>query len=390
MDFFEHIKQTPPDPIFGLHQAFLADSNPQKVNLSAGIYNTEDLKPLILTAIKEAEKRLIERETSKDYLPIDGLRSYIEKTQELVFGEQSGRIYGAQTVGGTAALRVGGEFLRLQGYEQIYLSEPTWANHPRIFKDAALKIGSYPYFDLKNLRFDFEGFYAALSKMPPKSIVLLQACCHNPTGFDPTMEQWKLICRRMEERELFPFFDFAYQGFGVDLEQDTLALRYFVQSGLQCAVAVSHSKNFGLYAERTGALYFVCLSEAQAKKVGSGVKMVIRGLYSNPPCHGAKLVSMILEDGELKKKWLLELDSMRQRISLMRSHLLSSLQACTARFDLLAGQLGMFSYTGLASQEVDRLIAEYAIYLPKDGRINVAGLNQKNVQYVVDAIISIM
>ena len=241
MDFFENIEQAPPDPIFGLITAFNQDPRPSKVNLGAGIYKTADLNSLILGSVKGAERRIIETQKSKDYLPIDGLKVYVDETMRLVFGNTSEKIYGAQTVGGTAALRVGSTFLHTLGQREIYISDPTWANHKRIFEHARLHVQTYPYFHPTQRGFAFEGFCEALKKMPPKSIVLLQGCCHNPTGFDPTLEQWKEICTLMQAKELFPFFDFAYQGFGDSLEKDAAAIRLFVASGMQCAVSVSHS-----------------------------------------------------------------------------------------------------------------------------------------------------
>lgn len=386
MDFFENVELVPPDPIFGLNAAFKADPRKEKVNLGVGVYRTADLKPFILTTIKEAERRLLSTEVSKDYLPIDGLNSYIETVKELVFGEKSSRIYGAQSVGGTGALRAGGAFLRLHGHDKVYLPDPTWANHQRVFRHAAFEVNTYPYY--KQTHFDFEGFKTALKQMPRGGVVLLHACCHNPTGIDPTMQEWEGICELMQKRELFPFFDFAYQGFGMDPEKDAEAIRHFVKQGMQCAVAVSHAKNFGLYAERTGALYFACDSAEQANRVGSRLKMIIRGLYSNPPCHGALLVAMILQDKELKQKWLHELAGMRDRIKEMRRTLVSLLKEGSARFDSLEHQKGMFSFTGLTTAQVNRLINNFGIYLTSDGRINVAGLNQQNVAYVADAILT--
>ena len=391
MNFFENVKELPPDPIFGLNQAFQSDPRETKVNLGAGVYKTTDLKSFILRSVKEAEKRLLELETSKDYLPIDGLPEYVEGTKRLVFGETAppDRIYGAQVPGGTAALRIGSEFMREHGYKLLYMSDPTWANHARIFATAGLEVKTYPYFDSKHRRLDFEGFCGELKKMPEKSLVLLQGCCHNPTGFDPTPEQWEEIRSLCEARRLFPFFDFAYQGFGYGLEKDVEAIRHFVNSGMQCGVAVSHSKNFGLYGERTGALYFVCRDSDEAKKVGSRIKMVVRGFYSNPPCHGARLVSLILGDEELRDHWLQELKSIRGRITMMRKTLAGLLERKSKYYDFLAEQSGMFSYTGLDHAAVERLIAEYGIYMPRDGRISLSGLNQENVKYVADALLAV-
>lgn len=391
MGFFEKLDAAPPDPILGLTLAYKRDPREMKVNLGAGIYQTADLRPYILETVKKAEKILLEQETSKDYLPIDGDPNYVNLTKELVFDSpvDSERIYGAQTVGGTAALRVGGAFLRLLGHRRLYLSNPTWANHRRIFTDACLEVLTYPYYDGFRNQFDFDRFYEGLSEMPSQSVILLQGCCHNPTGFDPTEEQWVMICERIKEKQLFPLIDFAYQGFGFDPQSDASSVRLFLNAGIPCVVAVSHSKNFGLYAERTGALYFLCSSSEQAKRIGSHVKLVIRGLYSNPPCHGSRIVATILQNKELKNEWLNELSSMRGRIFEMRQVLISLLEKKSNCFTFLKNQQGMFSYTGLNSDQVSRLIADYGIYLPKDGRINVAGLNQINITYVADAILAV-
>ncbi|MEZ5315200.1 MAG: amino acid aminotransferase [Chlamydiales bacterium] len=388
MPFFELVKELPPDPIFGLNQAFAADPRGLKVNLGAGVYKTDALESFVFHTVKKAESYLLDHETTKDYLSIDGLQEYVELTKVLVFGSgvPFDQIYGAQSVGGTAALRICSDFLYHHGYDSIYISEPTWMNHRRIFSDSGLKIQTYAYYDAQHHQFDFKGFCGALKQMAKKSIVLLQGCCHNPTGFDPSYAQWEEILILMKQYDLFPFFDFAYQGFGISLEKDAEVIRLFTKSGIQIAVAVSHSKNFGLYGERTGALYFVCQDQQEMKKIGSQIKSVIRGLYSNPPCHGAKIVSLILKDQDLKRDWLKELAGIRDRISKMRHMLVNLLQRKTHHFDFLAHQLGMFAYTSLTVQEVEKLMSEYGIYLPKDGRINVAGLNEKNIDYVVDAL----
>lgn len=391
MDFFENVEGAPPDSILGLSASFAADQKANKVNLGAGVYKTADLKPYILNVVKKAEALLLERETSKDYLPIDGLLSYVQQTQNLVFGTSEGDIYGAQTTGGTAALRLGGSFLQELGLRTLYLSTPTWDNHTRIFRHAGLQVASYPYFNGKSEGIEFAHLLEALQKMEKRSIVLLQACCHNPTGVDPTLDQWREIFKKMEERELFPFFDFAYQGFAEGLEQDASVLRLFLQSKRECMIAVSHAKNFGLYAERCGALFVVCKNREAVERIGSRMRVIIRGLYSNPPCHGARIITTILEDPELKAEWRQELEGMRTRITQMRKSLVQRLEGRTslATLNSLSLQKGMFSYTGLSENQVERLTAEYGIYLPKDGRINVAGLNEENLDYVTDAIIEV-
>ncbi|MCH9626101.1 MAG: Aspartate aminotransferase [Chlamydiales bacterium] len=388
MNFFEKVELAPADAIFGLMRTFINDERKNKVNLIAGVYRTEELKPLILDCVKEAEQRLLLSERSKDYLPIDGLGDYTRLTEDLVFGHQAPHIYGAQTVGGTAALRVGGRFLKEQGFSKIYLSDPTWDNHTRIFQAAGLELASYPYFNRKTNGLDFEGMVRAMDQMEERSVILLHACCHNPSGWDPTLDQWQLLLSKIQEKKLFPFFDFAYQGFGESIEKDAAAVRLFEQAGSECAVAVSHSKNFGLYAERCGALFFVTRDAQAMQRVGSCVKVLIRGMYSNPPVHGAQIVTQILQEAALRKQWEEELGRMRLRICRMRTELSASLKAALGsdHFDFLNLQKGMFSYTGLNSQQVHQLVEKYSIYLAHDGRMNVAGLNPDNLGCVVESI----
>ncbi len=389
MDFFETLEHLPPDPIFGLNLSFKKDVRKAKVNLGAGVYKTAELRPYILSVVKRAESMVLEQESSKDYLPIDGLHSYIEGSQRLLFGDVEERVYGAQTAGGTAALHIGGALIKQCGLSQIYLPNPTWANHTRIFSEAGLVVASYPYYDKVAHGMDEQRFFDALEKLPKNSALLLHACCHNPTGVDPTFEQWKEIANLMRKREILPFFDCAYQGFGEGLEEDAAPLRHFVESGMQLLVAVSHSKNFGLYAERTGALYVVGKDLKEAKRVATQVKPLIRGRYSNPPCHGARIVSTILETPHLHADWVIELTAMRERIAEMRKGLIERLAQTSDRFDFLEAQQGMFTYTDLNARQVARLMEEYGIYLPSDGRINIAGLNHNNMDYVADALTAV-
>jgi aromatic-amino-acid transaminase len=390
MSFFEELHQEPSDPILGLISSFNADSREKKVNLGAGVYKTEDLKPFIFKSVKKTEAILLEKERSKDYLPIDGLPEYVLLTKQLVFGKkaESVPIYGAQTPGATAALRVGGAFLKKLGLSQAFLSNPTWGNHRRIFKHAGLSVFDYPYFSLEKKGFDFPKLMETFSKLEERSIVVFHASCHNPTGFDPSLKEWEEIWKTVAEKRLFPFFDLAYQGLGDGLDTDAAPLRHFLETGLECAVAVSHAKNFGLYAERCGALFMVCRERLKAEQVGSHIKVLIRGLYSNPPCHGARIVATLLQDGLLKKSWEEELREIRERIATMRELFVAHLRMKNGStpFDFLALQKGMFSYTGLTEKQVARLIADYGIYLPKDGRINIAGLNKENLEYVTEAI----
>ncbi len=386
MRYFKNLEQEPRDAILGLNQSFAADLRSVKVNLGAGVYKTEDLKPYILKTVKKAEARLIENENSKDYLPIDGSPEFVRLTKGLVFGVDAplDHIYGAQATGGTGALRIGGAFLKQAGLETIYISEPTWDNHQRIFNHAGLTVRTYPYYNSQTNGFDCAQMVDAIDKMDKGSVLLLQACCHNPSGCDPTLPEWGLLFKKMQEREIFPFFDFAYQGFGEGLDRDAQALRAFMKLGMECLVAASYAKNFGLYAERCGVLFAACQDPEEVERVGSKIRVIIRGLYSNPPCHGARIVAEILGDQKLREEWEAELAGMRGRISEMRSALARGLKK-----DFLSKQKGMFSYTGLSAVEVEQLIASYGIYMPRDGRINVAGLNADNLSYVIDAILKI-
>jgi aspartate/tyrosine/aromatic aminotransferase len=391
MDFFNQVVEFPLDPILGLNISYAADQRKNKVDLGAGVYKTSDHQSFILNSVKKAETILLETEKSKDYLPIDGLPDFLSCTKALVFGSDFPFLYGAQTAGATAALSVGGRFLKQIGLSSLYLSAPTWANHKRVFQDAGLDIHTYSYFDWKTKGLAFDPMIEEIKKMPERSIILLQVCCHNPTGIDPTLEQWEILFDLFQKRGLFPFFDLSYQGFGKSVEEDAAPLALFLKRGLPCAVAVSNAKNFGIYGERCGALFIACSSAQEQRAVGSQIKMIIRSLYSNPPCHGARIVSTILQREELSKQWRGELAAMSTRISETRKALALGLQAKTgsARFDYLLSQKGMFSYTGLSEPQVERLISDYAIYLPSDGRINVAGLNGENLDYVIDAIIAV-
>ncbi len=390
---FQDLKELPPDSIFGLNQEYLQDRRPCKVNLGMGVYKTAELQPFIFKSVKKAEAYLLENEESKDYLSIDGFPPYLAHTKELVFGKSGElqNIYGAQTVGGTSALRIGANFLREMGFPFLYYSDPTWDNHRRIFHQAGFELATYPYLMKNTHTFDVEGFLSFLDTMAPHSVILLHGCCHNPTGIDPTFEEWGRIYEKMRERDHFPFFDLAYQGFGEGIEEDVRGVRYFVERGMPCLVAVSHSKNFGLYAERVGALYCSCPDLASVSKVASHMKMIIRGIYSNPPCHGAKIVERILSDSALREEWKRELGGIRERIDGMRNNLRMRLKKGGAgeRFDYFAPMKGMFACLDLPLDQVKRLPSQFAIYLPPSGRINLAGLNDSNIDYVVQSILSL-
>ncbi len=378
MDFFEEISLAPRDPILGLNIAFKEETRPEKINAGVGTYKTDELKPHLFASVKKAEEALLRDEKSKDYLPIDGDPDYVRETNKLVFGTEAA-VYGTQTVGGTGALRICAEFLRKSGFTKLYVSNPTWDNHERIFTHAGFTTETFPYYNAETRSFDLEKTIQAINTMERGSVLLLQPACHNPTGCDPSVAEWEKICQKVKEKELFILFDFAYQGFGHGVTEDAFAIRLFLQEGMQFAVCVSHSKSFGLYAERTGALFVAC--GLHLAEVGSQIKVIIRGIYSNPPCHGARVVKLILMNPQLKEQWLAELTSMRERISQMRMLLMEQLGAT-----FLEKQCGMFSYIGLSAKQVDRLREEYAIYLPQDGRINVAGVNAKAVESLVTAI----
>lgn len=395
MDFFEQVSLASPDPIFGLQTAFLADKRPEKVNLSVGVYKTEELKTPVMRAVKQTEAHLLNQEKTKEYLPIEGDRDYLEKVGMLVFGSafwssSSARISSAQTVGGVGALRLGGDFVKQEKIgEAIYLSDPTWPNHKGVFLRTGLKVEHYPYYDTKKQSLDFDALVTFLKKLPPRAVVLLHTCCHNPTGKDLEEEQWKTLSTLFLERRLVPFFDTAYQGFGLGLEEDAFPLRLFAQEGHEMLVAISFSKNFSLYAERVGALFVISQSHKTAPNVLSRLKTIIRTTYSNPPLHGAKVVSTILGSAPLRKEWEDELLSMRKRIEEMRYALCEALKKKTKgkSFDFLRQRSGLFSFTGLSSTQVERMIKEFAIYMTSDGRINVCGLNWDNLDYVVDSLI---
>lgn len=394
MSYFAQVEEAPIDPIFGLNAAFVADPRPDKVNLGIGVYRGADLKPVVPEVIKKAEARLLAESLSKSYLPIDGDPEFIRLTSQLVFGADSphrDRIYGAQAVGGTGALRLAGDFLKQQlGIQRIYLTDPTWSNHLGIFAAAGLETEYYPYYDRANHSLAFDRLCAAVREMPAHSAIVLHACCHNPTGVDPTIDQWQELADLISKRCIFPLFDSAYQGFGEGLEEDAAAIRLFAGRGMEFFVASSLSKSMGLYAERVATLFAVVEGAERCVPVGSQICQLIRRNYSNPPCHGVRLAVRVLGDREQAVLWKEELTAMRHRIHEMRRALTSGLMVhATARdFSFMQKQSGLFSYTGLSKGQVDRLRQECGIYMPSSGRINVTGLTTANMEHVVEAIAS--
>lgn len=396
MSFFQDIKIAPADPILGLAMAYLNDPRKNKVNLGIGQYRTASLKPLILNAVKKAEERLIREEKSKDYLPIDGDSDFIKVLANLIFTKKCPYledIYGVQTVGSTAALAIGARLLFQAGCKHIFLANYTWPNHNRIFTHAGFKTYCYPYYNEEKKNFDLDALCAFLSAIPEKSSIVLQASSHNPTGVDPTLENWDVIFTMMKKREIFPIIDFAYQGFGYGVEEDAAPIRLLVEKQMEWFVAYSCAKNFGLYSERAGALFCYFKNLKISQSAISQLKVIVRSLYSTPPSHGARIVSTILSDKELETLWREELHLMRERIRSMREALVEKLLFSNPKkssdFGFLGLQKGMFSYTGLSEPQVEKLIEKFAIYLPKDGRINIAGLSLDNLSYVADAICSV-
>ena len=384
--FFSTIQQLPEDPIFGLQVEYNKDPRNTKINLSIGAYQNGQGQWEVFSAVKKAEQILVTQNLNKEYLPIEGDANYIKETVRLIFGNVPENVFAAQTVGGTSALRIGGDFLSQNITKKIYISNPTWPNHNRIFSHAGMIVEEYPYYDVKNHTLDFEKFCQSIQKMPAGSAILLHGCCHNPSGIDPTQDQWRELSKLIKKQNLFPFFDLAYQGFGAGIEEDAFAIRQFAADGHQMLVAYSYSKNFGLYGERVGLLAALTENKDEATKIGSVIKGIIRGCYSNPPLHGARIVATVLQNPELRKIWMNELSSIRNRTQTMREKLLDGLNGDSAQFSFLKKQKGMFSYSGLTTDQVARLQKDFAIYMLKSGRINVTGLNDNNIQTIIHAI----
>ena len=396
MSIFEAITPFPPDPIFGLGARFKKDPREEKVDLTVGIFHTEELKAVTLESVKEAERRLIEQEKNKVYLPIGGKEEFIQASKELVFGKLlSDRLgsclFGAQTIGGTGALRLGGEFLAQQISKSISLSSPTWPNHEGIFAAAGMQIKYYPYYNDEAHLLDLANMLNFLSALPPNSIVLFHAGCHNPTGCDPNEEEWKEISILCLKRKLIPFFDFPYLGFGKGIEEDCWPIRYFAEMGHEMLIALSFSKSFSLYGERVGALIVLSKNEVVSHNLSTVIKRLIRVNYSNPPLHGASLVSIILHDKELKLTWEKELDGMRKRVEEVKISFYEKLVSMSGShtWNFLKNRYGMFSLLGLQPNEAEQLITEHAVYLTSNGRVNLTGINDRNLSYVVESILKV-
>ena len=396
MSFFNGIDQLPLDPILGLPILYDKDPRPEKVNLGIGAYRTEAGLPFIFNSVKKAQS-LILNKYDKEYLPIDGLTSFLAVTIESIFGKELNqigkeRVYATQTIGGTGALREGGDFLKKMEKCTIFLPQPSWPNHKPIFEKAGLNVGSYPYFDYNSQKLDFSGLCQAIENFPVHSSILLHACCHNPTGVDPNREQWKQLSHLLKKRKIFPFFDCAYQGFSEDFENDSQAIKQFALDGHEMFIAYSFAKNFGLYGERVGALAILFDQLESREKISSHICSLIRGNYSSPPLHGAQIVSTILRSYSLTKDWLNELQHMRDRIKEMRKALVAALLVQKGNKNLHAvfEQKGLFSFIGLNKEQVQTLRQEYGIYIPFSGRLNLAGLNTTNIDYVVKSLSAVL
>lgn len=395
---FESISAAPADPILGLADLFRADDRPNKINLGIGVYKDETGKTPVLTSVKKAEQYLLEHETSKNYLSIDGLPDFAHCTQELLFGQgnaliAAGRARTAQTPGGTGALRVAADFLSTQtSVKRVWVSNPSWPNHKNVFNAAGLEVCEYQYYDAANHTLDFDGMLASLKEVKAGDVVLFHGCCHNPTGIDPTAEQWQQLAQLSLANGWLPLFDFAYQGFARGLEEDAEGLRIFAASHQELIVASSYSKNFGLYNERVGAITLVAGDAATADTAFSQVKYTIRANYSNPPSHGAAVVATILGNDALRTIWQQELSDMRQRIQRMRQLFVNTLADKGAHqdFSFIIKQNGMFSFSGLTKDQVIRLREEFGVYAVNSGRVNVAGMTPDNMSALCEAIVAVL
>jgi aromatic-amino-acid transaminase len=395
---FAHIEAAPPDPILGLTDAYNADPNPNKVNLGVGVYQDGTGKVPVLKTVREAEARWYEQETTKSYLPIDGIPAYNKAVQELLFGANSqivaeGKAVTIQSLGGTGALKIGADFLH-QFFPQagIWISNPSWANHLQLFEAAGFKVERYPYYDPATHGLDFEGMIGAIKNLPAGSVVLLHACCHNPTGVDPSSEQWAQIVEVFKTSDLIPFLDFAYQGFGEGLDEDAYAIRAFAEAGIPCLIASSFSKSMSIYRERVGALTILTGSAEESGRVLSQFKRIIRTNYSNAVSHGGQVAAIILTDPTLRQRWEAEVAEMRERIRTMRELFVKGLadQGVKDDFSFITRQNGMFSYTGFSKDVVQKMRDEYSIYIVGSGRVCLAAMNEKNIPVICQALATVL
>lgn len=398
MSLFSAVELAPRDPILGLNEQFAADQNPKKVNLGVGVYFDENGKLPLLKCVQAAEKKLMETPKPRGYLPIDGIPAYDDAVKRLVFGAESGiykagRVATVQGLGGTGGLKIGADFLKhVSPGAKVLISNPSWENHRAIFSQAGFEVGTYRYYDAARRSLDFDGMLADLKAAAPGTIVVLHACCHNPTGYDITAAQWDEVIAVVKERQLTPFLDMAYQGFANSIAEDGAVVGKFVATGMDFLVATSFSKSFSLYGERVGALSVVCASKDEAARVLSQLKIMIRTNYSNPPTHGGAVVALVLGDDHLRTQWEAELAGMRDRIKRMRQALVDGLKAAGVKQDMsfITTQVGMFSYSGLSKEQMVRLRSEFGVYGTDSGRMCVAALNEGNIEHVCQAIAKVM
>ena len=398
MSLFSAVEMAPRDPILGLNEQFNADPNPNKVNLGVGVYFDENGKLPLLHCVQAAEKTMMDKPSARGYLPIDGIAAYDSAVKSLVFGPDSepvlsGRVATVQAVGGTGGLKIGADFLRhVSPAAKVLISDPSWENHRALFSHAGFKVGTYAYYDSQAHAVNFAGMLASLQAAAAGTVVVLHACCHNPTGYDLTSAQWDQVVAVIQARGLTAFLDMAYQGFGHGIAEDGAVIAKFVAADLNFFVSTSFSKSFSLYGERVGALSVVCADKEECARVLSQLKIVIRTNYSNPPIHGGAVVAAVLNDTTLRAQWEAELGGMRERIKTMRHQLVEGLKAAGVQRDMgfITSQIGMFSYSGLSKDQMVRLRNEFGVYGTDTGRMCVAALNSKNMAYVCQSIAKVV
>jgi aromatic-amino-acid transaminase len=398
MSLFSAVEMAPRDPILGLNEQFNADPNPKKVNLGVGVYFDDNGKLPLLQCVQAAEKSMMEKPTARGYLPIDGIVAYDNAVKALVFGADSepvtsGRVATVQAIGGTGGLKVGADFLkRVSPDAKVLISDPSWENHRALFTNAGFEVDTYAYYDAASRGVNFEGFLASLNAAASGTIIVLHACCHNPTGYDITAAQWDQVIAVIKAKGLTPFLDMAYQGFGYGIAEDGAVIQKFVAAGLNFFVSTSFSKSFSLYGERVGGLSVLCKDKEESGRVLSQLKIVIRTNYSNPPTHGGAVVAAVLGNPELRALWEQELSEMRVRIKAMRQKLVDGLKAAGVKQDMsfITSQIGMFSYSGLTKDQMVRLRNEFGVYGTDTGRMCVAALNSKNIDYVCASIAKVV
>ena len=398
MSLFTAVEMAPRDPILGLNEQFAADTNPNKVNLGVGVYYDDNGKLPLLQCVQAAEKTMMDKPTARGYLPIDGIAAYDAAVKALVFGAdsqpvKSARVATIQALGGTGGLKVGADFLKhLNPDAKVLISDPSWENHRALFTNAGFTVESYPYYDAQTRSLNFAGMLSALHAAAAGTVVVLHACCHNPTGYDITPAQWDQVIAAIQATKLVPFLDMAYQGFAHGLTEDGAVIQKFVAAGLTFFVSTSFSKSFSLYGERVGALSVLCENKEEAARVLSQLKIVIRTNYSNPPTHGGAIVAAVLGNPELRALWEKELGEMRVRIKAMRQKLVDGLKAAGVKQDMsfITSQIGMFSYSGLSKDQMVRLRSEFGVYGTDTGRRCVAALNSKNIAHVCASIAKVI